>query len=230
MPDWPRLPPAPRLLVISGPSGSGKSTVIQRACALEPALVRCLSCTTRAPRGAERDGVDYWFLTQAEFDARAAAGGFIEHAVVFGKASYGTPRAFVEERLAAGQSVIKDVDVQGAAQIRASFPAAVHIFLVPPDHAEVERRLRGRGTDSDEVVRRRLAEVEREVARWRDYDYLLVNADVERAAHDLLAVLRAKGMEAELVAMGRKVAETMVELFAGLPAGHEFFDRFSFIA
>jgi guanylate kinase len=191
---WPTLPPPTRFLVVSGPAGSGKSTVIQRACALEPRLVRCLSCTTRAPRGAERDGVDYWFIDQTEFDRRAAAGFFLEYAVVFGKASYGTPRAFVEQQLAAGNSVIKDVDVQGAAQIRASFPQAVQVFLVPPEAAEVERRLRGRGTDAAEVVARRLAEAEREVARWRDYDYLIVNAEVERAATDLLAVLRASAL------------------------------------
>ncbi len=194
MPAWPTLPPPARLLVVSGPSGAGKSTVIQRACALEPQLVRCLSCTTRAPRGTEQHGVDYWFLSQDEFDRRAANGGFLEHAVVYGKASYGTPRAFVEEQLAAGRSVIKDVDVQGAAQIRASFPQAVHLFLIPPEPAEVERRLRNRSTDADEVIARRLAEVEREVACWRDYDYLLVNDQVESAASDLLAVLRASSL------------------------------------
>ncbi|HAT09012.1 MAG TPA: guanylate kinase, partial [Planctomycetes bacterium] len=194
MSDWPTLPPSARFLVISGPSGAGKSTVIARACALEPSLVRCLSCTTRAPRGTERDGVDYLFLDQGEFDRRAAAGGFLEHAVVFGKASYGTPRAFIEEQLAAGRSVIKDVDVQGAAQIRVSFPQALQIFLIPPDPAEVERRLRGRGTDAPEVVARRLAEAAREVAHWRDYDHLIVNAEVERAAADLLAVLRASAL------------------------------------
>lgn len=194
MHDWPSLAPAARFLVISGPSGSGKSTVISRACALEPSLVRCLSATTRAPRGAERDGVDYHFLSPAEFERRVAAGGFLEHAVVFGKASYGTPRAFVEEQLAAGRSVIKDVDVQGAQQIRRSFPGAVHIFLVPPTAAEVEARLRGRGTDAPEVVARRLAEAEREVAHWREYDSLVVNADIDRAALDVLAILRAAGL------------------------------------
>ncbi len=191
---WPTLPPPPRLIVVSGPSGAGKSTVIQRACAMDPTLVRCLSCTTRAPRGAERDGVDYWFLEQAEFDRRAVAGGFLEHAVVFGKASYGTPRAFIEDRLDSGLSVIKDVDVQGAAQIRTSFPQAVHVFLVPPDPAEIERRLRGRGTDADEVVSRRLAEAQHEIACWRGYDFLIVNDEVERAAADLLTVLRASAL------------------------------------
>jgi len=194
MHDWPTPAPAARFLVISGPSGSGKSTVMARACALDPRLERCLSVTTRAPRGSERDGVDYHFVDQAAFDRQAAAGGFLEHAVVFGKASYGTPRAFVEERLARGVSVIKDVDVQGAAQIRRTFPAAIHVFLIPPTAAEVESRLRGRGTDAPEVVARRLAEAQREVAQWRGYDYLIVNAEVERAAQDLLAVLRAEGL------------------------------------
>lgn len=194
MTDWPALPPAPRLLVVSGPSGAGKSTVIARACARDPALVRCLSCTTRAPRGGERDGVDYWFLDQAEFDRRAAGGGFLEHAVVFGRASYGTPRAFVEEQLAAGRSVVKDVDVQGAAQIRATFPQAVHVFLVPPAAGDIESRLRGRGTEDAAAVARRLAEADRELACWRSYDYLVVNAEPDRAAADLLAVLRASAL------------------------------------
>lgn len=194
MHDWPTPAPGARLLVISGPSGSGKTTVMARACALEPRLVRCLSVTTRAPRGAERDGVDYHFVDQAEFDRRVAADGFLEHAVVFGKASYGTPRAFVEEQLARGVSVIKDVDVQGAAWIRSTFPDAVHVFLVPPTAAEVEARLRGRGTDAPEVVARRLAEAQREVSCWHGYDYLIVNAEVERAAQDLLAILRAEAL------------------------------------
>lgn len=194
MRDWPTPAPAARFLVISGPSGSGKSTVMARACALDPQLARCLSVTTRAPRGAERDGVDYLFVSQAEFDRRAANCGFLEHAVVFGKASYGTPRDIVETHLGAGRSVIKDVDVQGACQIRTSFPAAVHIFLVPPTPDEVEVRLRGRGTDAPEVVARRLAEAEREVAHWRDYDHLVVNADVDQAARDVLAILRAEGL------------------------------------
>jgi guanylate kinase len=189
--DWPALPPPARLMVVAGPSGAGKSTVIRRACELEPSLVRCLSCTTRAPRGGERDGIDYWFLPEDEFARRAAGGGMLEHAVVFGRASYGTPRAFVEAQLAAGRSVIKDVDVQGAAQIRAAFPAAILVFLVPPDRTEVEQRLRGRATDSPEAVARRLAEADREVARWREFDALVVNADVDLAARDLLALLRA---------------------------------------
>jgi guanylate kinase len=191
MPEYPAPSPAGRFIVLSGPSGAGKSTLIERLRVLDPTVERCLSVTTRAPRGAERDGVDYWFVDQAEFDRRAAAGGFLEHAVVFGKASYGTPRAFIEERLAAGRTVIKDVDVQGARQIRTTFPAAVHVFVAPPSHADIEARLRGRGTDAEEAVRRRLAEADLELACWRDYDFLVVNGDLERAAADLAAIVRA---------------------------------------
>jgi guanylate kinase len=157
-------------------------------------MLRCLSCTTRAPRGQERDGVDYFFLAPEEFARRAGSGEFLEHATVFGKHSYGTPRAFVEQQLAAGRSVIKDVDVQGAAQIRRTFPAAVQVFVAPSSRAEIERRLRGRGTDSDEVIARRLAEADAELARWRDYDYLVVNDDLGRAVDDLAAVLRAAAL------------------------------------
>lgn len=194
MDDWPAPRASARFLVISGPSGAGKSTVIARACALEPSLVRCLSCTTRAPRGSERDGVDYWFVSDAEFQRQVEAGGFLEHAVVFGRARYGTPRAPVEQALASGRSVIKDVDVQGAAQIRASFPAAVLVFLAPPDPATLRARLLGRGTDDAEAVARRLAEAERELARWREYDYLIINREVEQAARDVLAILRAEAL------------------------------------
>jgi guanylate kinase len=189
--DYPALPSTGVFVVISGPSGAGKSTVIQRAQELDPAIERCLSATTRPPRGAERDGVDYWFLTPDDFAARAAAGGFLEHAVVFGKASYGTPRAFVEQRIAAGRTVVKDVDVQGAAQIRTTFPAAVQVFVVPPAYDDIASRLKGRGTDSAEAVARRLAEADRELVRWRAYDYLIVNDAVDRAAQDLVAIIRA---------------------------------------
>lgn len=191
---YPAPAPAARFLVISGPSGAGKSTIIQALLARTPGLVRCLSCTTRAPRGQERDGVDYFFLAPEEFARRVAADAFLEHATVFGKHSYGTPRSFVEEQLAAGRSVVKDMDVQGAAQIRRSFPAAVLVFVAPSSRAEIERRLRGRATDSDEVIARRLAEADAELARWRDYDFLVINDDLERAVGDLAAVLRASGL------------------------------------
>ncbi|MCK6487940.1 MAG: guanylate kinase [Planctomycetes bacterium] len=191
---YPAHGPAARFLVISGPSGAGKSTIIQGLCARLPGLVRCLSCTTRAARGQERDGVDYFFLSAEEFARRTAAGAFLEHATVFGKHSYGTPRAFVEEQLAAGRSVIKDVDVQGGAQIRRSFPAALQVFVAPSSRGEIERRLRHRGTDSEEVIARRLAEADAELARWQDYDHLVINDQLEQAIDDVAAILRAAAL------------------------------------
>lgn len=178
-------------VVLSGPSGAGKSTLIQRFLADHPHFMRCLSVTTRAPRGQERDGVDYFFTTAEAFRQRAAAGEFLEHAEVFGRC-YGTPRGFVTDHLAAGRGVIKDMDVQGAATLRQTFPAAIQVFTAPADRAEIERRLRSRGTDSDEVIARRLAEADAELAQWHRYDYLVINDDLDRAVADLAAVVRAE--------------------------------------
>ena len=186
-------------LVLSGPSGAGKSTVIQRFLRANPDFIRCLSVTTRAPRGQERDGVDYFFTTADEFSRRSSTNQFLEHAVVFGKHHYGTPRTFVEENLRAGRSVIKDVDVQGALRIRQTFPAAIQVFVVPPSQAEIERRLRARATDDDDTIRRRLEESEAELAQWDQYDYLVLNDDLDQAVRDLTAIVRSE----QLVAPGR---------------------------
>ena len=183
--------PQSLFVVVAGPSGSGKSTLIHRFLRDHPHFIRCLSTTTRAPRGSERDGIDYLFVTPEEFARRTDAGAFLEHATVFGKHSYGTSRSFVDSNLAAGRSVIKDVDVQGAAQIRATMPAAVQLFVVPPSQAELEKRLRGRGTESEEQVTSRLEEAARELARWREFDFVIINDDLERAAADLAAIVRA---------------------------------------
>jgi guanylate kinase len=179
-------------VILSGPSGAGKSTLMRRFIAAHPGFVRCLSVTTRPPRGEERDGVDYLFVTPEEFHRRTAAGAWLETAQVFGTHHYGTPRAFVDEQLAAGRSVIKEVDVQGAATIRRTFPAAVQVFVTPSSRNEIERRLRGRGTDDEAVIARRLAEAERELARWRDYDYLVINDDLDRALAHLAAIVAAE--------------------------------------
>ena len=186
-------------LVLSGPSGAGKSTVIQRFLRANPGFIRCLSVTTRAPRGTEQDGRDYFFTTADEFSRRVGANQFLEHAVVFGKHHYGTPRTFVEENLRAGRSVIKDVDVQGALRIRSTFPKAVQVFIVPPSRDEIERRLRGRATDDEDTIRRRLEEADAELALWEQYDYLVINDDLERAVADLSAIVRAE----QLAAPGR---------------------------
>ncbi len=179
-------------VVLSGPSGAGKSTLMERFVREQGDFVRCLSVTTRPPRGEERDGVDYLFVSPAEFESRIEEGELLEHAQVFGKHSYGTPRDFVELQLAAGQSVIKDVDVQGAFTIRGTFPAAIHVFVVPPSRAEIERRLRCRGTESADEIKRRLAEADRELRVWDRYDYLIINDEIARAVAELVAIVRAE--------------------------------------
>src|SRR3954470_17690734 len=166
-------------LVVTGPSGAGKSTLIRRFLEYHPEFTVSISATTRAPRAGEANGVDYWFVDDAEFARRIRSDELLEHAQVFGSHFYGTPRSFIEERFAHGMSVIKDIDVQGAAQIRNSFPQAVFVFVVPPQRGQIESRLRGRGTDSEASIQRRLLEAEVELAHWRDYDFLVYNDELE---------------------------------------------------
>jgi guanylate kinase len=184
--------PAALFVVLSGPSGAGKSTLMQRFVERYPDFVRCLSVTTRPPRGTERDGVDYLFVGEEAFAERVENNQLLEHAQVFGKHSYGTPRTFVDSHLAAGRSVIKDVDVQGAFTIRGTFPGALHIFVVPPDRVEIERRLRSRGTETEEAIRRRLNEADRELGVWDRYDYLIINRDLDHAVDDLATIVAAE--------------------------------------
>jgi guanylate kinase len=179
-------------IVLSGPSGAGKSTLMDRFVREHADFVRCLSVTTRPPRGTEQDGVDYLFVSDAEFESRIEGGELLEHAQVFGKHSYGTPRDFVERKLACGSSVIKDVDVQGAFTIRGTVPAAIHVFVVPPSREEIERRLRCRGTETPAEIKRRLAEADRELKVWDRYDYLIINDEITRAVAELAAIVRAE--------------------------------------
>ncbi len=183
-------------LVLSGPSGAGKSTLITSFLKSHPDFVRCISVTTRAPRPGERDGIDYFFASTDRFKEMVLDGAFIEHAQVFGQHSYGTPRSFVAENFAAGRNVVKDVDVQGAIQIRRSFPAAVQVFVVPPSREEIERRLRARGTEGEEAIRRRMAEAQIELMQWAEYDYLVLNDKLDAAVADLSAVVRAEQIKA----------------------------------
>jgi guanylate kinase len=178
------------LLVLSAPSGAGKTTLARRLQAAHPDATFSISVTTRAPRGSERDGVDYHFATPERFAELVAAGAFAEWAEVHGK-RYGTLRATVEEALRAGKIAIFDIDVQGGEQLRRAFPAdAVTVLVVPPSVAELERRLRGRSTDSDEAIARRLAAARAEVARaLASYAYVIVNDDVAAASARLEAVV-----------------------------------------
>jgi guanylate kinase len=177
------------LLVLSAPSGAGKTTLAHRFRAGQPDAVFSISATTRAARGAERDGIDYHFVSPERFGELVRAGAFAEWAEVHGQ-RYGTLRATVEEALARGRVAVFDIDVQGGLQIKAAWPeAAATVFIVPPDAAELERRLRGRSTDSEEVIRRRLAAARAEVARGlATYDYVVVNDAVDAALGKIAAV------------------------------------------
>jgi guanylate kinase len=179
------------LLVMTGPSGAGKTTLSRRVMAEQPDIAFSVSYTTRPPRAGEVEGVDYHFVDAAEFDRRLAAREFLEHARVHGNL-YGTHRPQAVERVAAGGVVLLDIDVQGARQVRASGIDAVFLFVLPPSHAELERRLRHRGTDAEDVIARRLGIAQREMAEAPWFHYLVVNDDLDRATGDFLAVVRAE--------------------------------------
>jgi guanylate kinase len=177
------------LLVLSAPSGAGKTTLAHAFRAGHPDAVFSISATTRAPRGAERDGVDYHFVTPARFAELVARDELAEWAEVHGQ-RYGTLREAVDAALAAGRIALFDIDVQGGAQIKAAWPdATATVLIVPPDAAELERRLRGRSTDSDEVIRKRLAAARAEIARGlATYDFVVLNDAVEGAVAKLDAI------------------------------------------
>jgi len=181
-----------KLFVIAAPSGGGKTSLLQALMQRRPALRFSVSCTTRKPRAHERDGRDYHFISRAEFERLIAADEFVEHADVFGNL-YGTRRSVVEAALAAGQDLILDIDWQGARQVRKRLPEAVQIFILPPSRGELERRLRGRGTDSEEAIGRRLAESVLEMSHWREFDYVIVNRDFDEALGRLEAIFDGRG-------------------------------------
>lgn len=180
-----------RLIVISGPSGTGKGTVISRLMELRDDLCLSVSVTTRPPRPGEIDGKDYFFLTREEFSERVEAGGLLEHAEFVGNC-YGTPKDFVEQKIDEGVSVILEIDVQGAAQVAKSCADAVSVFILPPSGTELERRLRGRHTDSEEKIRSRLLEAKRECAEAAKYGYIVVNDSAEAAAREIDAIITAE--------------------------------------
>src|SRR5262249_45763518 len=152
----------------SGPSGSGKSTLVQRLLNM-PGTMASRSCTTRPRRGTESSGKCYDFVTEQEFEAMVSRGEFLEYARVFGKHSYGTPKKWLEESRASGKDLVLEIDVQGAAQVKEKLPESVAIFILPPSREELERRLRGRGQDSDEEIKRRLAQAQSEIQAFGKY-------------------------------------------------------------
>jgi guanylate kinase len=177
-----------KLFVVTAPSGAGKTTLTRALLAADPALQFSVSFTTRRPRSGEQDGRDYFFVDRARFEAMIAAGQLLEHAEVFGN-YYGTGRAQIEAHVSAGRSVILDIDWQGARQVRAAMPESVLVFVMPPSLAELERRLRGRATDSEEVIRRRLSEALADMGHWSEFDYVVINDDVPQALDTLRAIM-----------------------------------------
>ncbi len=181
-----------KLFVITAPSGAGKTTLTRALLAGDPKLRFSVSFTTRAPRPGEQDGHDYFFVDHARFEAMIAAGELLEHARVFDN-YYGTGRAQIERHLAAGGNVLLDIDWQGARQVRARLAESVLIFVLPPSLAELERRLRGRATDSDEVIRRRLAEAMDDMGHWEEFDYVVINDQVDTTLGALQAIIAGRG-------------------------------------
>jgi len=185
---------APRgfLFIVSSPSGGGKTTLIRRLLARPPAepLRFSVSHTTRPQRSGETDGREYHFISATEFEKMARHGDFLEHNEVHGN-FYGTAKSEVLPRLAAGEDVILDIDVQGARDIRAALPEAISIFIVPSSPAELERRLKTRGLDGEDAIRKRLINAAKEVGEAEDFQYVIVNDDLERAGLELESVVRA---------------------------------------
>jgi guanylate kinase len=178
------------LIVVSGPSGAGKSTIVTRVLQEVPDLRFSVSHTTRAPRPTERAGVQYHFVSREEFETLRAAGGFLESAEVHGEL-YGTSLEEHERARRDGVDLLLDLDVQGAQQVRGRFPDALTVFILPPSYAALERRLRQRGPDDEASYERRLAAAGAELPLFRDYDFAIINEDLEGSVEDLKAVIRA---------------------------------------
>jgi guanylate kinase len=180
----------PLVLIVSGPSGSGKSTLVQKILEL-PGMLLAVSCTTRAPRKTETAGKWYNFVSEAEFQQMVARGEFLEHAQVFGKNWYGTPRKWLDEALAQGKDLVLEIDVQGALQVKGKVPRSVAIFVLPPSATDLERRIRERGQDSEDEISRRLERARQEILNYNKYDFTIVNDDLDRAGRDVQAIALA---------------------------------------
>lgn len=178
------------LYIVAAPSGTGKTTLVRLLLENDPGIRLSISYTTRAPRAGEADGREYHFVGVPDFLAKIGTGDFLEWAEVHGN-YYGTSKTWIEAEMAAGRDVLLEIDWQGAQQVRKIFPAAIGVFILPPSLAELERRLSGRGTDSAETIARRMAAARDEMRHMAEFDYVIINDDLQQALGDLLSVARA---------------------------------------
>jgi len=188
-------PAAGKLYVVTAPSGAGKTTMVKRLVELRPQLRFSVSYTTRPQRTGEVEGKDYFFVNESQFAAMRSAGEFLEHATVFDN-SYGTSRSQVQALLTKGHDVLLEIDWQGARQVRENWPACQSIFILPPSLPELERRLRTRATDSASVIARRLGEARDDLSHWEEFDYAVINDELETAVATAVAILAGEGAPA----------------------------------
>lgn len=185
------------LYIISAPSGSGKSTLVNELRPMVPNLDFSISYTTRPPRGSELNGREYYFVSRPEFERMIAEDQFLEYAEVFGN-YYGTARRFLDDAKRSGKDLLLDIDVQGAAQVRKKVPDAVSIFVMPPNRQVLERRLRNRSQNDKvdpKVIERRLENAQKEIVNYKDYGYILVNEILDKAVHDLKAIVLSERIQ-----------------------------------
>jgi guanylate kinase len=196
----------PLVLIVSGPSGSGKSTLVEKILEV-PGTLLSVSCTTRSPRKTESNGKWYNFVTEAEFQQMVERGEFLEYAQVFGKNWYGTPRKWLEEAQQHKKDLVLEIDVQGALQVKRKLPGAVAVFVLPPSRAELERRIRARGQDSEDEIHRRLERARQEMLNYSSYDFAIINDDLERAGRDVQAI--ALGSRCRLAPNEERIREIL---------------------
>ncbi len=202
----------PLVFVISGPSGSGKSTLVEKLLEL-PSMMFSISATTRKPRGAEQPGKWYNFVSEEEFQRMVDRQEFLEYACVFGHHKYGTPRRWLSEARQQGKDLVLEIDVQGAEQVKHALPSSVAIFILPPSRQDLERRLRARRDGaSEEDIQRRLERARQEMRRYTDYDYVVVNDDLDRAGHEVQAI--ATAARSRLARNDRRI-QKILETFGG---------------
>jgi guanylate kinase len=179
------------LFIVSAPSGAGKSSLVKALLNQDASIRLSVSCTTRAPRPGEIDGVHYHFISRENFQVRLGQSEFLESAEVYGN-FYGTSQRWIEEEMAAGRDILLEIDWQGAAQVRKLIPAVKSIFILPPSLSELQRRLDGRGTDSAEIIANRMAAAQEDISHALEFDYLVINDQFYDALADLLAITRAQ--------------------------------------